>query len=233
MNWSHRTQFNDLWFQQGMQGSTWDESAKNTILANLGPGVSLGDNFARAIDDFSNGHVTRGLIKLNPAFTKGIFSAYQLATEGATTTKGDVILGPAEFNDYNLVAAVLGLQSDRVARLQDEAFAREGASVEQERQKSKLLNMYTELSIHPGSTPEDFKPLLNRIAAYNRRYPLPSMQVGMDSLENSVASALQKRQFSAYGSYFKPEQLYYELQSVMSAAPPRKQKTPPPVKAGG
>lgn len=221
VNWSRRTQFNNLWFQQGMKGSTWEESTKNAILANLGPGVSLGDNFARAIDDFSNGEITRGLIKLNPAFTKGIFTAYQLGTEGATTTKGDVILKPTDFSDYNLVNSVLGFQSDRLARLQNEKFARTGASVEQEQQKSKLLGRYTDLSSHPGSTPEDFKSLFNKIKDYNQRYPLPHMQIDMDNLTASLAASMQKRQYSLYGSYFTPDQLYYELQSVMSAAPPR------------
>lgn len=221
MNWSRRTQFNNLWFQQGMKGATFEESAKNAILANLGPAVSLGDNFARAVDDFSNGEITRGLIKLNPAFSKGIFNAYQLGTEGATTTKGDVILGPASFGTYNLVNSVLGLQSDRLARLQNEKFARTGEKVKQEREKSKLLSRYTDLSSHAGSEPEDFKALFSKIKEYNQRYPLPNMQVDMDNLAASLAASMQKRQFSLYGSYFTPEQLYYELESVISAAPPK------------
>ena len=220
-NWSRRTQFNNLWYQQGLKGDTTAESVKNFVLANLGPGVSLGDSFARAIDDFSNGEITRGLIKMNPAFTKGIFTAYGLKTEGATTAQGDVILGPATFSDYNLVSAILGLQSDRLARLQNEKFLSTGASVTQRRERTKLLGKYTDLSIRPGATPEAFTGLFNRIKEYNQRYPLPNMQIDMENLENSLATTLQKRRYSAYGSYFTPEQLYYELQNVINAAPPR------------
>jgi hypothetical protein len=220
-NWSHRTQFNDLWFQQGLQGNTFEESAKNFIIANLGPGVSLGDNFARALDDFSNGDITRGLVKLNPAFTKGIFSAYQLKTEGATTTKGDVILKPADFNDYNLVTSVLGLQSDRLARLQNEAFARTGADVAQKRAKAQLMGRYDDLATHPNTTPEDFKTLFGKVREYNQRYPLLDMQIDMDSLISSMEATLQKQRFSAYGSYFKPDEMGYVLKNIMSAAPPR------------
>jgi hypothetical protein len=220
-NWSHRTQFNDLWFQQGLQGNTFEESAKNFIMANLGPGVSLGDNFARALDDFSNGNVTRGLVKLNPAFTKGIFTAYQLKTEGATTTTGDVILGPAKFNDYNLVNSVLGLQSDRLARLQNEKFARTGVAVAQKRAKAQLMGRYDDLATHPNTTPKDFKTLFGKVREYNQRYPLPAMQIDTDSLISSMEAALQKQRFSAYGSNFTPDEMGYVLKNIMSAAPPR------------
>jgi len=203
-----------------MRGDTWGESAKNFVLANLGPGVSLGDNFARAIDDFSNGEVLRGLIKLNPAFTKGIFNAIQLSTEGATTTKGDVILGPAEFSDYNFVSSVLGVQSDRLARLQYEKFASKGEEVKQEREKSKLLGRYSELSTS-ASTIEDFQALGRAIQAYNRRYPLPKMRIEAENLENSLNAALAKRKYSAYGSNLTPDDIRYKGPNIMAAAPPK------------
>ena len=219
-NWSRRTQFNDLWFRFGLPGDTMAQSAKNFVLANLGPSVSLGDNFARAIDDFSNGDILRGLIKMNPAFTKGIFNAYQLKTEGATTTRGETILGPAAFSDYNLVGAVFGIQTDRLARLQNEKFASKGEEVKQERAKTKILGRYSELSTS-ASTIEDFQALGRAIKAYNQRYPLPHMRIEAENLENSLNAALAKKKYSAYGSNLTPNDMRYKGPNIMAAAPPK------------
>jgi len=216
-NWGSKTSFNNMWLRSGQKGNSWAETTKNFILANLGPGVSAGTNMSGAMDDFDNGNYMRGLEKLSPALVKGTLQAVEHTDRGATTSNGDVILKPTDFDDLHFVASVLGVQPQRLSRLQDEKFNRTGESLEQTHTKNQVLNRLTS-TLFQKHTKEDVKDALDRIRAYNKRYPRPGMVIDGDTISNSIDAQIERHGLGLYGSYFKQDEADYILRDIRAAA---------------
>ncbi|CAB4190284.1 hypothetical protein UFOVP1193_49 [uncultured Caudovirales phage] len=118
LNLASRTSYNDLWLREGLTGGNWSENAKNLILANIGPAVTMGGSLDLAAKDFNDGEVMRGIERMMPAVVRGPLMSYRLATEGAETRKGDKIVSPEEISTGELVGAALGLSPRVVADYQ-------------------------------------------------------------------------------------------------------------------
>jgi hypothetical protein len=219
INIGSRTSFDGMWWRDAKPGKTYLESAQNIILANLGPGVSTGINMVGAIDDFSNGKIQRGLEKLVPAFFKGSLVASRLAEEGAETKGGDKMLKKSEINDLNLVAAVLGYQSTRIARIQEKNFAFQKEIVEMESTRTKLLRRLNELAFKPEADKSDIRKIFKDITKFNRRYPIEEYLIDDDTIEKSMETYAERKGMTFRGQRM-PEKLLPYLAPAYRATNP-------------
>jgi hypothetical protein len=224
INIGSRTSFDGMWFRAAKPGKTYLETAQNLILANMGPGVSTGVNMVGAVDDFSNGHVVRGLEKLVPAFFKGSFTAYRLNKEGAETKGGADMLKKEEINTLNLIAATLGFQSSRLARIQEHNFEIQKQLTEAQNKRAAILKRLDEVAFDAERGPGDLKTVFNQIREYNKRYPMEKFLIEADTIDSSLKAYAKKRGLTYRGQYMDEKLLPYLLPSAKRAAPiPEKQ----------
>jgi len=219
INIGSRTSFDGMWWREAKPGKTYLESAQNIILANLGPGVSTGINMIGAVDDFSNGKIQRGLEKLVPAFFRGSFVASRLSEEGAETKGGDKLLKRNEINDLNLVAATLGYQSTRIARIQEKNFAFQKEIVEMESTRTKLLRRLNEVAFDPEADKTKIRAIFKDITKFNKRYPIEEYLIDDDTIEKSMETYADRKGMTFRGQYM-PEKLLPYLAPAYRATKP-------------
>jgi len=209
INIGSRTSFDNMWFRNPQPGKDWMETAKNVVLANLGPGVSTGVTMAGAIDDFNKGHVVRGLEKVSPAFFRGSLSAYRLGTEGAETRRGDDMLKRSELNDANLVAQVLGFPPARLARIQEQNIATKQELMDAQNRRNKLLDRMNDIIFDPEGSKEGLKSVFQDIGKFNRRYPIDGLLISSDTVQRSLDSYAKRSSTMLRGQAMPPKLMPY------------------------
>ena len=219
MNIGSRTSFDGLWFRDAKQGKTNLETVQNIILANLGPGVSTGVNMVGAVDDFNNGQIERGLEKLVPAIFKGPLVASRLASEGAETKKGDVILKQKEISDITLIGQALGFQPTKLARLQEEGFQVEKELAEARNKRIELLQKLDRTLLDKESEREDIKKVFNQVTQYNKRYPMEEFIIDGDVIESSIDKAIENKGITYRGQQIKEKLAPYLIPLRKAASP--------------
>jgi hypothetical protein len=219
MNIGSRTSFDNLWWREAKPGKTNLETAQNYILANLGPGVSTGVNMIGAIDDFGNGHIDRGLEKLVPAFFRGSFVAERMRKEGAETRGGADMLKPAELNELNYIASVLGFSPARLARIQEKNFEFQKEITKAQNERAQILKRLDEVAFNVEKEPGDMKAVLNQIREYNKRYPAEKFIISYDTIEKSLEAYGKKRGQTYRGQYIDPKLIPYMIKESRAAAP--------------
>jgi len=219
INIGSRTSFDNMWWREAKPGKSYFETAQNLILANMGPGVSTGVNMVGAIDDFSNGKIERGLEKLVPAFFKGSLVAGRLATEGAETKKGDVILKPSEINELNIIAQILGFSPTRLARIQEHNFERMKEKTEGTNQRNNLLSRFNEAIHDQKKDPEQIKNILNKIREHNKRYPTPGLIIEGETIIRSVKSYEQRHGLTIRGYSTDKNLAPYDVRAIRQVTP--------------
>ena len=219
MNIGSRTSFDGLWFRDAKQGKTNLETVQNIILANLGPGVSTGVNMVGAVDDFNNGQIERGLEKLVPAIFKGPLVASRLASEGAETKKGDVILKQKEISDITLIGQALGFQPTKLARLQEEGFQVQKELAEARNKRIELLQKLDRTLLDKESEREDIKKVFNQVTQYNKRYPMEEFIIDGDVIESSIDKAIENKGITYRGQQIKEKLAPYLIPLRKAASP--------------
>ena len=167
-NIGSRTSMDNLWFRAGEAGETYAESFKNFLLANLGPSVSLGENMARAVDDFARGDIQRGAEKVLPAFVKAPVTAARLSKEGEMTPRADARVTREELADLNIVSAALGVQPTVIASLKQRQFQMNDFENKAKRNRTSALRR---LNIaRKAGNDADLAAAFKEIDDYNKRY---------------------------------------------------------------
>ena len=220
-DWSSRTSYDGLWVRQGMEGDTFKETARNFLLANLAPGISMADSMLGGIDDFARGDITRGLAKMVPGLVKGIPNAIRYNTEGVANTRGDVMIKPEDITTLDTLNTLLGFQLSRASLLNEEKSFRIAATNRQKNAKVKLLAAFNDSLFDPSLTREDRREFGRRIGRYNKRYPDEHMQITMDTLKASRDAYIERKRYQLYGSSITKENARYTAPSIRAAAPPK------------
>jgi hypothetical protein len=223
INFSSRTSFDGMWWRDTKPGKTWQESTTNFILANLGPGVSVGVNMMGAIDDFNNGKVQRGLEKLVPALFKGPLVSYRLGTEGAESKGGDQLLTKDEINTLNLIAAATGFQSTRLARIQDKNFALNNEIQEAAIKRSRVLRKLNEAVLDEKPDATEISNALKDIDKFNQRYPMEKFIIKPDTIRRSVETIAERRGMTIRGQYMDKKLAPYVYPATRAVAPIREE----------
>jgi hypothetical protein len=219
VNIGTRTSFNNLWFRSGMAGETWADDFKNFILANLGPSVSLGDSMARAVDDFANGEVQRGVEKILPAFLKPMFTTYRLATEGAETRAGDKMLKDYEISDIEYAASFLGFQPTAITTLQNQRFEWKKQAFIIQRERSALTRRLNMALVDPEGNESSKKAAMDAIKRFNARHPADHLAITLDTISDSFDAFTKNREIGSRGLFFSENEIPYVIPGLKAASP--------------
>ena len=219
INIGSRTSFDGMWWRDAKPSNTVTEAVLNNLIANLGPGVSTGINVIGGVEDVYNGEIQRGLEKLVPAFFRGSLVAARLSEEGAETRGGAKTLDRSEINDLNLIAATLGYQSTRIARIQESNFAYKKEMVEADKKRDALIRNFNNIVLDDTVDEAKLAKALENISKHNQRYPAKRYAILPGTLSKSLENAAKKRARTIRGQYM-PEDLAPYLAPATRAVTP-------------
>jgi hypothetical protein len=206
-NFNPSTALDGMWFKNDMPAKDEFAAYQNAILGMGGPLVSVGGNFAMGARDWNNGQIDRAQEKVVPAFVKGSFTAARLATQGAKTTKGDVIRDQEFFTTGKLFGQILGFGSTELAQIQKHNFmAKQQASI-LESEKKKLLDRLDVAVNNEQKNDEKYEKNIDKALADILKYNKKNGVV--DSIEDeTIDKSLEtraKRRGESYQGLSVPE----------------------------
>lgn len=114
----------NLWYREGKYSPDMRETVTQEMIANMGPSVGLGMNWAGSWQLASQGQYGRAFEAGMPSVVAKPVTAYRLGTEGATTRGGDVVgnLYPEQFTLWELSMQAIGFQPEKLAVAQKRAI---------------------------------------------------------------------------------------------------------------
>jgi hypothetical protein len=191
LNFAPSTSYNGMWFREGLPGDTWVETAKNLVLANLGPSVSLGTNIDLAAKDWNNGDILRGVERVMPGILKGPLMGERVATEGLETSKGSQVVAPEDIDIISKIAAFLGFTPEAISRQQNMRFE---AIKQIQRANTEKAHAIALMNVAMATNDSDKAVAAGKaIEKYNTRYPGEEFQIDDETLDNSYEAFLKKR----------------------------------------
>jgi hypothetical protein len=155
----------NLWLRDSRFSSDTRESVIEGVIANAGPVVGLGVNWAEAIELMQQGQYQRAFEKAAPAIVAKPAAAYRIAEEGAKTKSGIKLVD--NFSAWEVAMQAVGLQPERLAQKQK-------AAIEAKTYEQKLIDrrntLMNRLWMERGNT-EAYTSVIERINTFNQKYP--------------------------------------------------------------
>jgi hypothetical protein len=155
----------NLWYRDGRYSPDTRESIVESMIANAGPVVGLTVNAADAWDMIQEGKVGRAFERMAPALFAKPVTAARLATEGAKTKGGDVLVD--ELTTTEIALQAIGLQPLRVAKAQK-------ASIETVEKVQKIQDQYSSLMNRlwmERNNPQEFNDALEKLNEFAMKHP--------------------------------------------------------------
>jgi len=186
----------NLWWREGRYSPDAREAIQQEVLANLGPSVGLGLNWADAWQLAGEGQFLKAYEKAAPSLFAKPATAYRLGTEGATNRAGDVIGGmyPEEFTTWQLAMQAIGLQPEKLAQAQKAAIQAKTYQQKVLDRRTALLNRLWMERGTPG-----FADAMQKANEFSLRFP--EVAIDGDAIAKSFdARAEAKAQAEAMGA---------------------------------
>jgi len=188
VDFSKRVRLNSLLFEANRYSR--DSSLEESILYHIGgPALSTGKRMERAINDFSEGNIQRGIESALPAGLTNLYRNSPLGRfqqDGAMETRrGDVIYDDLNAGDF--FAGMVGFPPTGYT------FAQEQSNVEQRinrsvtKERSKLLKEYY-VARRQGDYPES-REIKKKMREFGKKHP--SARITYDSLKRSYKGHLR------------------------------------------
>ena len=122
-------------------------------------------------------------------------------------------------SDLNLIAAVIGFQPTRLARIQEHNFQIQKQLIEASNKRSQILKKLDEVAFDAERGPGELKTVFNQIREYNKRYPMEKFLIDADTINNSLETYAKKRGQTYRGLYMDKKLMPYLIPSAKQAAP--------------
>lgn len=167
-----------LW-RDGRYSPDARENFIESLIANAGPVVGLGLNFVDAYQLVKEGQYARAVEKAVPAIIAKPASAMRMATEGATTKKGDVLID--DFTATELAMQAIGLQPERLAQKQKAAIAMKQKEQKILDERSAIMDrLWME-----RDNPEGYEAAVERAVEFNSKRKDPKMIITPKKIRES------------------------------------------------
>jgi len=186
----------NLWWREGRYSPDMRQSLQQDVIANIGPTVGLGLNWADAWQLAGEGQWGRAYEKAFPAMFARPATAYRLGTEGATSSGGEVIGGlyPEEFTAWQLGMQAIGLQPEKLAQAQKAAIQ---AKTFEQKVVDRRNSLLDRLWMERGKP--SYADALQKSNEFSLIYP--EVAIDGDAISNSFdARAEAKAQAEAIGA---------------------------------
>jgi hypothetical protein len=167
-----------LW-RDGRYSPDARENFIESLIANAGPVVGLGLNFVDAYSLVKEGQYARAVEKAVPAIIAKPASAMRMATEGATTKKGDVLID--DFTATELAMQSIGLQPERLAQKQKAAIAMKQKEQKILDERSAIMDrLWME-----RDNPDGYQAAIERAVEFNSKRKDPQMIITPKKIRES------------------------------------------------
>ena len=175
-----------LW-RDGRYSPDARENFIESLIANAGPVVGLGLNFADAYQLAKEGQYARAVEKAVPAIIAKPASALRMGMEGAKTKKGDVLIN--DFTATELAMQAIGLQPERLAQKQKAAIAMKQKEQKILNERSAIMDrLWMERDNDSG-----FESALDRASEFSRKHPAKAITAKniQDSFEKRAKASAE------------------------------------------
>jgi hypothetical protein len=186
----------NLWLRDARFSSDTRESVIEGVIANAGPVVGLGVNWAEAIELMQQGQYQRAFEKAAPAIVAKPAAAYRMADEGGARTKqGHMIPNADNFSAWELAMQSIGLQPERLAQAQKASIE---SKTKAEKIKDKKETILNRLWLERGNA-EGYADTIEKAQKFNQKYPdYPiTPQDVVDSFKRRSANQMEAEIFGA------------------------------------
>ena len=184
-----------MWFSTPAPKDTLEDTFVETLIHNLGPGLSLVLGGLKGADLFlKEGLTFRAIEATAPAPVRSILMAFRQADEGVKVggPTGTVLLPANDLDRLDFILRVLGVQPTKVAAAQRRKFVLNKLSRKIMRRRSILLIKHN-LNLFNNRGLVEEQDILDEIKAYNIKFP--GYEIGADDLlrsRNAVAKRLEE-----------------------------------------
>jgi hypothetical protein len=192
---------NDLWLREVREGRTPSGTLGNFIQDNISPKYSEAKQLGEAMDEFSEGNISRGFSKATPAGVRGWITANRLETEGELSDTGDVIMAASEFTPAMLRAQRLGAVPLKLAEIREQNRAIIKFKMGMKNERTKLITETRRMLTAPH-TDQDALAARDKIIAFNNKVPIrvvagityydPEYFIELKDIIQSAKTAAQK-----------------------------------------
>jgi hypothetical protein len=209
---SSSTSLNNMWFRETKDNPSVAAEFKDFIFGMLGPGVAMGENAVKAIDDFHNGYISQGMEKLTPAMFRGMVTATRWSQEEGIKTKGlqAPIYDEGEVTKTMLVWKALGFAPTDLSKIQSVNFKAKTLADQAAQTKKDILNRIN-LDISRGDD-KHLEKEFEKFSKFLRDYP--TVKFDADTILNSVQKRAELRATANRGLSI-PEELQGEIYPLL------------------
>jgi hypothetical protein len=199
---ANRVSMNGMWFRDANRSADEVESFKQFVIDLTGPFVGIGVNVADGIKKINDGNTYRGIEAMLPPVLKDFMKVGRMATEGATTLRGDPIVG--EVSTWGLFLQALGFTPVDVARGYEAMGEIKGMESDAERRRKRLLQQASLAQINGDYSA--FAEIYEKIERYNSKNP--ENPITQESIKRSLSQRVKDSERAVRGMIVSPKREY-------------------------
>jgi hypothetical protein len=197
-----RVGMNGMWFRDSNRSADEVQAFNQFVTDLAGPFVGIGANIADGIKKINDGHYMRGTEAMLPPVLKDFLKVYRFSTEGATTLRGDPIVG--EISTWGLFLQALGFTPTDLARSYTAMGEIKGMEKDIERRRKRLLQQITLADIN-GDT-DTYTEVQEKIQRFNEKNP--ENPITKETLKRSLSQRTKDSDRAVRGIIVNPKREY-------------------------
>jgi hypothetical protein len=197
-----RVGMNGMWFRDSNRSADEVQAFNQFVTDLAGPFVGIGANIADGIKKINDGHYMRGTEAMLPPVLKDFLKVWRFSTEGATTLRGDPIVG--EISTWGLFLQALGFTPTDLARSYTAMGEIKGMEKDIERRRKRLLQQITLADIN-GDT-DTYTEVQEKIQRFNEKNP--ENPITKETLKRSLSQRTKDSDRAVRGIIVNPKREY-------------------------
>lgn len=199
---ANRVGMNGMWFRDSNKSADEVEAFRQFVTDLAGPFVGIGVNISDGIKKINDGNTYRGIEAMLPPVLKDFMKVGRMATEGATTLRGDPIVG--EVSTWGLFLQALGFTPVDIARGYEAMAEIKGMDKDLDQRRKRLLQQVTLAQINGDYTA--FGEIYDKIEAFNEKNP--ENPISKESIKRSLAQRVKDSDRALRGIIVNPKREY-------------------------
>jgi hypothetical protein len=199
---ANRVSMNGMWFRDSNKSADEVEAFRQFVTDLAGPFVGIGVNFADGIQKINDGNTRRGIEAMLPPVLKDFLKVARFAQEGATTLRGDPIVG--EVSTWGLFLQALGFTPVDIARGYEAMAEIKGMDKDLDQRRKRLLQQVTLAQINGDYTA--FGEIYDKIEVFNEKNP--ENPISKESIKRSLAQRVKDTDRALRGIIVNPKREY-------------------------
>jgi hypothetical protein len=178
----------DLWIRESGYQRSAEDSAREFMISNLGPAVSIGMNFMKGVDLLNESKYDRALENFSPIIARNLLTIGRwIREEENATARGITIDADISYSD--LAVKALGFTPEDMLRKQKAIIDRKGLENKIKAKREQLLGaLYT--AVHFGDD-DMYDRTMEKILEFNEKYP--EVEIKNDTIDSSLERKLEDK----------------------------------------